>query len=208
MELCKAFVRSLEEYALSFHEDDEVFAIYMGKLKNRKKREGILTDAKSIEPMSLSAFDTNEMLLNCINGTLNLQNYSLQPHKPEDYITKIASVKYDYEAKCPRWDTFVDEIMRGDVDTTAFLQMALGYALTGDTSLECFFIFYGNTTRNGKSTLSETVAHIMGDYARTVQPQTLSRRSSDGASPSPDMARLKGARLVNMPEFEKSVSGV
>jgi putative DNA primase/helicase len=71
--------------------------------------------------------------------------------------------------------------------------------------LECFFIFYGNTTRNGKSTLSETVAHIMGDYARTVQPQTLSRRPSDGAAASPDMARLKGARLVNMPEPEKGL---
>jgi putative DNA primase/helicase len=43
----------------------------------------------------------------------------------------------------------------------------------------------------------------MADYARSIQPQTLSRRSSDGAAPSPDIARLKGARLVNMSEPEK-----
>jgi putative DNA primase/helicase len=81
----------------------------------------------------------------------------------------------------------------------------LGYALSGDTALECFFILYGEKTRNGKSTLTETIAHILGDYARTIQPQTLSRRPSDGSAASPDIARLKGARLVNMPEPEKGL---
>ena len=47
--------------------------------------------------------------------------------------------------------------------------------------------------------------YILGDYARTIQPQTLSRRSSDGSAASPDIARLKGARLVNMPEPEKGL---
>jgi putative DNA primase/helicase len=95
--------------------------------------------------------------------------------------------------------------MCGDTDTSVFLQKSLGYALTGDTSLECFFILYGNTTRNGKTTLSETVAYILGDYARTIQPQTLARRPTDGSAASPDIARLKGARLVNMPEPEKGL---
>jgi putative DNA primase/helicase len=45
----------------------------------------------------------------------------------------------------------------------------------------------------------------MGDYAMTIQPQTLSRRPPSGAAASPDMARLKGARLVNMPEPEKDL---
>jgi putative DNA primase/helicase len=45
----------------------------------------------------------------------------------------------------------------------------------------------------------------LGDFSRTIQPETLSRRSTDGAKPSPDIARLKGARLVNMPEPEKGL---
>ncbi|MDL2327771.1 phage/plasmid primase, P4 family [Ruminococcaceae bacterium OttesenSCG-928-A11] len=77
--------------------------------------------------------------------------------------------------------------------------------LSGDTSLECFFILYGSTTRNGKSTLTETVAHILGDYAKTALPQSLSRRPSDGSAASPDIARLKGARLINVPEPEKAM---
>jgi len=95
--------------------------------------------------------------------------------------------------------------MCGDSETARFLQKAFGYCLSGGTNLECFFILYGNTTRNGKSTLSETIAYILGDYARTVQPQTLSRRPNDGATASPDIARLKGARLVNVPEPEKGL---
>jgi len=85
------------------------------------------------------------------------------------------------------------------------MQKALGYARTGDASLECFFVLYGSTTRNGKTTLTETIANILGDYARTIQPQTFSRQSADGASPSPNIARLKGARLVNMPEPERGL---
>lgn len=211
MELCKAFVQAYAVHAETLCGDDAEdsggaeFVKYANKLKSRHRREGILNDAKSIEPVSLSAFDTDSFLFNCTNGTLNLQSFTLQPHRAGDFITKLSRVKYSRAAKCPRWDRFVDEIMCGDKDTALFLQKALGYALTGDTSMECFFILYGSTTRNGKSTLTETVAYLMGDYAMTVQPQTLSRRPSSGAAASPDMARLKGARLVNMPEPEKDL---
>ena len=156
--------------------------------------------------MSLSAFDTNKYLLNLQNGTLNLQNFKRQDHNPTDYITKITRVRFDPKARCPRWERFVDEIMCGDTDTALFLQKALGYALTGDTNAHnSFYILYGQSTRNGKSTLTEAISHILGDYARTIQPQTLAKRSVDGAAPSPDIARLKGARFVCTPEPEKGL---
>ena len=97
------------------------------------------------------------------------------------------------------------KIMCGDMDTAKFLQKAIGYALSGGTWLECFFILHGSSTRNGKSTLMGAVENIFADYARTIQTQTLSRRPNDGASPTPDIARLKGARLVNMSEPEKGL---
>ena len=208
MEHCKGFVQALGMYAKSLDnkgDEREGFIKYATGFHARRKREGLLSDARSIAPKSLADFDRNKKLLNCQNGTFNLENFGLQPHSPDDYITKIARVRYDHKAVCPRWEGFVDEVMCGDTDTAVFLQKALGYALTGDTSLECFFILYGNTTRNGKTTLSETVAHLLGDYARTIQPQTLARRSNDGSAASPDIARLKGARLVNMPEPEKGL---
>jgi putative DNA primase/helicase len=172
---------------------------------SRKKRESLLADARSIRPMSLSEFDKNKTLFNCLNGTYSLTDMALHPHNADDYITKLARVKYVGSAACERWEQFIAEVMCGDADTGRFLQKSLGYCLSGETSLECFFILHGSTTRNGKTTLTETVSNIFNDYARTIQPQTLSRRSSDGAAASPDIARLKGARLVNMPEPEKGL---
>jgi putative DNA primase/helicase len=130
---------------------------------------------------------------------------AFQSHSSEHFITKMARVQYNPSVRCERWERFIREIMCGDIETARFLQKALGYCLGWETSLECFFILYGKTTRNGKSTLTETMAHLFGDYARTIQPQTLARRSPDGSAASPDIARLKGARLLNMPEPEKGL---
>ena len=208
MERCKDFSQALFQYAKSVDDgsdESKAFIKYTSSFHKRTRREGLLSDAKSIAPKSLADFDRDRWLLNCQNGTYDLREMILRPHDSADFITKISRVRYEVDAVCERWEQFISEIMCGDADTARFLQKALGYGLSGDTSLECFFILYGNTTRNGKSTLTETVAHILRDYARTIQPQTLSRRPSDGSSASPDIARLKGARLVNMPEPEKGL---
>ena len=208
MEMCKAFAQAYHKYSEIVFDDSEegkAFMKYGAGLTGRKRRETLLNDAKSIAPMSLTLFDRNRALLNLQNGTYDLAKMEFRPHTQNDYITKMARVKYVEDAVCERWEQFVSEVMCSDADTIKFLQKALGYALSGDTSLECFFIMHGSTTRNGKSTLMETVGHMLSDFSRTIQPQTLSRRPNDGASPSPDIARLKGARLVNMPEPEKGL---
>lgn len=204
-ELCKSFTQALCGYADKYHPDDTDFAKYTDKLTTRRSREGILADARSIAPVSLSDFDRDRYLLNVWNGTLNLKTFELQEFDPDDMITKMAAVKYNPKAKCARWDRFIDEIMCGDVDTAAYLQSSLGYALSGAVNFDCFFVLFGAKSRNGKSTLMETMAAILGDYACTSSPQTFARRSGDGASPSPDIARLQGARLINMPEPEKGM---
>ena len=49
------------------------------------------------------------------------------------------------------------------------------------------------------------MSNILGDYARNAQALSLARRSVDGAAATPDMARLKGARFVTVPEPEKGL---
>lgn len=208
MELCKGFTQNFTKYAETADngsEETKAFMKYAAGLTGRKRREGLLSDARSIQPMSISEFDCNKSLFNCQNGTYSLTDMALLPHNPADYITKLAKVKYIEDALCERWTQFISEIMCNDADTALFLQKALGYCLSGETWLECFFILYGKSTRNGKSTLIETIGSILKDYTRTAQPQTLSRRPSNGSAASPDIARLKGARLVNMPEPEKGL---
>ena len=141
MEHCKGFAQALARFAEANDDGSEkikAFVKYATGFHGRKRREGLLSDARSVAPKSLADFDRGMMLLNCWNGTLDLKESVLKPHRAEDYITKLARVKYVQTASCPRWNSFINEVMCDDADTAVFLQKALGYVLTGDTSLECF----------------------------------------------------------------------
>lgn len=146
------------------------------------------------------------MVFNCLNGTLNLETGVFAPHKADDMLSKLAGVNYDPEAKADRWERFIGEVMEGNQDNAAFLQKALGYALTGDTRHECFFILYGPTSRNGKGTTMETYMCMMGDYGKAAKPDTIGQKQTpNGSGPSEDIARLVGARFVNISEPDKKL---
>lgn len=95
-------------------------------------------------------------------------------------------------------------------DKALYLQMALGYTLTGLTREECFFILYGASTRNGKGTAMETLLTLMGDYGKSARPETIGAKflggSNAAACPSEDIARLAGARFVNISEPDKKLT--
>lgn len=206
-ELCKRLVAGLLIYSTSITDDKQrtEYQKFVSCLNKRNNREKILKDATSIHFVSMSDFDRNPYLLNCQNGTLDLKAGVFHPHNPSDLLTKMAGVKYDPNAVCIRWDQFVDEVTMGDKQLAIYLQKALGYALSGDTSEECFFLLYGPKSRNGKSTLMETVMHIMGDYSKSARPETIGERHTSGSSPNEDIARLAGARLVNISEPDKQL---
>src|SRR5262249_27264471 len=128
---------------------------------------------------------------------------ALRPHERGDRLTKLAPVAYDPDATCPQWEAFLARVMDGDADLVAFLQRAVGYSLTGDTSEHAMFLLYG-TGRNGKSTFLETVRALLGDYAKRIQTETLTATRHEG--PRNDVARLKGARFASASETEEGRS--
>jgi putative DNA primase/helicase len=141
-----------------------------------------------------ASFDADPLLLNCSNGTVNLRSGSFQPHARTDFLTRIAPAVYVPGATSPTWSRFLDRIFDGNADLIAFVQRALGYSLTGDVSERAMFILYG-AGRNGKSTLVETVARILGDYAATSSADMVSARKGDPGIPV-DLARLQGVRFT------------
>lgn len=203
MELCKKLADELTIYALSISEDYLDFA---HKWQSRKYRETILKDAASVRPVRLEEFDKDPYLFNCLNGTLDLRTRGFRAHSPADMLSKLSGVKYDPFARCERWEQHIQEVMEGDQDKALFLQKALGYSLTGDTRHECFFILYGPTSRNGKGVTMETYMVLMGDYGHTAKPDTIAQKhNANGNGPSEDIARLDGARFVNISEPDKSM---
>jgi len=205
--ICKVFVERLREYSAKVPDSDEVSYVKYVKEKTKyNKRKDVIKDAQSEHRIKFSDLDANPHLLNCLNVTLNLETSEFYPHRADDMLTKLAGVEYDPLAVCGRWELFVNEIMCGDEECIAFFQQALGYALTGDNRYECFFILYGPTSRNGKGTAMETFTQMMGGYARATRPETLAAKDkANGGAPSEDLARLAGARFVNVSEPDKSL---
>ena len=209
-ELAKHLADLLYTFALQIRDEDtrNRYIKRVQKLQMRKNRKTMVEDAKSVHPIRMSAFDANVYLLNLENGTLDLRTLEFHEHDPKDFITKISHINYDPNAVCPRWIQFVDEVMVGRKNVARYLQKAIGYALSGDTSLECLFIMFGPTTRNGKTTTIETILRVMGEYGRSAKPDMLAtnyfRGQSNGSSD--DVARLAGARFVGISEMEQKLT--
>jgi putative DNA primase/helicase len=138
-------------------------------------------------------FDRDTMLLNMLNGTVDLRTGDLLPHAADNYITKIAPVEYKPDAKCPRWKRFVSEIMNGDEDLVSYLHRLSGYCLTGATEEQAWFFFFGKGS-NGKSTFLDTLMHVFGEYGAVTPPETFLEQP--GGTIRNDLARLRGIRFV------------
>ena len=132
--------------------DIEKYAIQSESVRRRKA----FVEAASWIPdlnAAVDDLDRNPWLLNAENGTIDLRTGELLPRQ-EDMITKIAKVRYDKNAGCPKWKQFIREIMDCKEDLITFLQTAAGWAVSGDISEQSMFILYG-TGANGKSTFLE-----------------------------------------------------
>lgn len=187
-------------------ETREKWVDFISKRLKKSARDTMIADAFSVYPVYMKDFDKDPYIFNCQNCTLNLKDFTQHKHRPDDFLSKISNVVFDPKAKCERWLTFISEIMQDDIGKAQFVQKALGYALTGDTSKECFFILFGSTSRNGKGTTTETTLHIMGDYGHTTEPETITQKQNhNSGSPSEDIASLKGARFVNISEPDKGI---
>ena len=203
MELCKDLADAMLRYALCI-KDENQRTEYLKQCMNwqqRRFRETYLKEAQSVYPVPMSAFDNDRYLLNCRNGTLELKTKVFREHRPEDLLTKISPVDYDPAAVCPRFNSFIDEVMSGDKERAKFLQKALGYGIGGSTRYECMFFLYGELTRNGKGTLMESTLRVTGDYGLAVRPETIAQKNNvNSQGPSEDIARLAGIRFANISE--------
>lgn len=165
--------------------------------------KAMLALAPSVRPLADdgSNWDNDPWLLGVANGVVDLKAARLRPGKPGDLITLHTGIPFDPEAKCPRWDRFLEEIFDDDPDLTSYINRAVGYALTGDTSEQCFFCCYGEGA-NGKTTLLNAIRHVVGDYACNL-PFSAFELAARSAIPN-DIATLPGRRFVTAIETDES----
>jgi putative DNA primase/helicase len=75
----------------------------------------------------------------------------------EDYFTFESPV--DYLEETPNANKFFGQVF-ADKKTIDYYQKALGFMITGDTSAQVFFIWYGRG-RNGKSVIANMFVSSM-----------------------------------------------
>jgi putative DNA primase/helicase len=163
----------------------------------------ILTAVRKDLIVDFSLFDRDHHFLNLQNGTLNLDTCELLPHDRRHFITKILGFAYNPQATAPTWVDFLNTIFYGDVEMIAYLQQAVGYTLSGDQTLQCFFYLTGEG-KNGKSTFIETLLFILGPYAIKNEIKTLEKKRGRDSIPN-DLARFRGTRMVSFSEVSSDM---
>lgn len=205
-EKIKDFVRLMILYCGEITDDDKrkAYTTFVNKMGDRRMRDRILKDATGELRISASMFDSDPYLINCLNGTYSLKDFTFREPRWDDFLTMQTSFAHTIrkDVRCKRWETFISEVTQGDNDKADFLQRALGYSIAGTSNEECMFILYGKTTRNGKSTLLNTIETLLGDYAKVAPVGMICRgdRQKDAEAASPVLAGLKGKRFVTMAE--------
>jgi putative DNA primase/helicase len=151
------------------------------------------------EPLADSGekWDCDPWLLGAGNGVIDLKSGELREGAPEDRITMHVPSDFDLEAECPRWEKFLREIFCDNEDVIHYIQRAVGYSLTGDTSEQCLFLCWG-VGSNGKSTFLNVLYYVLGDYALNLPFSAFELKAR--ASIPNDVATIAGRRFVTAVE--------
>lgn len=167
--LAKATVRQRGLEALTTIEDIDQRAkavkFAIGS-ESRQRLDALLALAKHEQPIADAGenWDADPWLLGVANGVVDLKTGRLRDGRPQDRITLHSDVAFDSEATCPRWERFLDEVFDGNAELIDFIQVAVGYSLTGDTREQCHFHANGPGS-NGKDVFLTPLRRIAGSYA-------------------------------------------
>ena len=171
-------------------------ATWAVKSEHRTKLEAMLALARDLHPITDAGqhWDRDPMLLACQNGVIDLRTGNLRDGRQDDRLTMQASVNYNPTAACPRFRRFLVEIFAGYPGLVDYIQRVMGYALTGLTSEQAFWMLYGSGA-NGKGALIRAIGRVLGDYAYRAVFSTF-LHDPRGNTQTNDLAALVGCRFV------------
>lgn len=174
--------------------------------------EAAIVLASKMLTVEADALDAHPWLLNVRNGVVDLRTGKLRPHDPSLMLTRMAEAVYVPEPEAGgevatarrTWDRVVLEVCGGDPELADFLRRWFGYCATGQTREQVFVVHWGDGA-NGKSTLLDTISSVLGDYAGVAAPGLLAGEGRESSGPTPEVAALRGRRMVTAHETNDGV---
>lgn len=152
-------------------------------------------------------FDKDPWLLGVSNGVVDLKSGELYPGEPKQLISKRCSCAYvplDQMIDQTEWLQFLNDIYNGDQEIIEFMQILLGYGITGLTTDHVFPFLLGRG-RNGKSLFINSIVRVLGDYAAVVPCELFLKSNQPRAANAtdPGIMKLEGLRLAMSSEVEE-----
>ncbi|WP_331734314.1 phage/plasmid primase, P4 family [Streptomyces sp. NBC_00887] len=158
----------------------------------------MLTQARSAPGMVLNAalLDADPYALCTPAGVVDLRTGHIRPAEPtKDFHSRSTSAA-PQAMPTPRWDRFLADTFgegQGGAEMISFLQLLLGYSITGDVGGQVMPFLFGSG-KNGKSVLLDVLMKLLRDYADAAPPGFLMSRPYEG-HPT-DLAELHGRRVI------------
>ena len=166
------------------------------------RRDGLLAIARTDRSVvvAVKQLDKAAHLLACRNGTVNLRTGELLPADPLQLITRGVDLDYVPDARSETWEQFLNTVFAGNAELIHYVQVLLGYAMTGEVGEHLLPDFYG-TGANGKSTLVTAITGVLREHA-AIAPEGLLVEQKHEQHPE-RLAMLRGRRLVVSLEVER-----
>lgn len=177
------------------------YYVFVMKRRDMKYVTSALQAAKPMLLKKITDFDSQEFLLNAPNATYDLQDGSSKEHEAEDLITKMTAASPSTEGM-DLWLNALDSFFCSDKKLIDYVQQIVGLSAIGKVYVEALVIAYGEGS-NGKSTFWNTIARVLGTYSGTISADALTVGCKRNVKP--EMAELKGKRLVIAAELEEGM---
>jgi putative DNA primase/helicase len=133
------------------------------------------------------------------NKVINLRDGTIRYRTQEDYFTYFCDVEPS-ENKSDLFNNFICQIMCDNIENIEYLQKILGYCITGETSSQCFYLFYGAGS-NGKSLLLKLLQRLLNSSYQTASKKIFINNGKDAG---PEICCIKNARLLTFSETKKN----
>ena len=175
------------------YKDEKEYLSFVFKRRHSGFITSALKEAKPLLMINQKQLDGNEFLLNTPTCTIDLKTLDRLEHNYADFITKQTGVDMSNDGE-EIWQTALDTFFCSDRELIDYVQQIVGLSAIGKVYTDALIIAYGEG-KNGKSTFWNTISKVLGTYSGNMSSDVLTTGKSRNIKP--EMAELKGKRLVN-----------